>query len=34
MGEVAVTPEFNYTFAVDDATENEFWIGTELAYEF
>ena len=31
-GDISVTPTLNYTFKVDDATVNEFWIGTTFGY--
>lgn len=34
VGELTVQPSFNYTFAIDENTVNEFWIGTKLGYSF
>lgn len=34
LGDITVTPSFNYTFEVDDNTVNSFWSGVSLAYSF
>jgi hypothetical protein len=34
MGPIAVAPNVNYTFKVDDATVNNFWMGTNVSYSF
>lgn len=34
LGDIAVVPSLNFTQEADDNTENEFWFGTSLAYNF
>lgn len=31
-GDLTVTPNLNYNIEVDDATQNEFWVGVRLGY--
>ena len=33
LGDIAVSPSLNYTSQVDDATQNEFWIGVAFNYD-
>jgi len=34
LGDISVTPSFNYTAEADDNAQNEFWTGTSLSYSF
>lgn len=34
IGEVSVVPSVNYTFEVDDTTQNQLWFGSSVNYSF